>query len=216
MQASKQDELDQEASHQALSQRDKTRKVPDTERREIERPGARVSYELSGESGAPAIVLGHGLLCDGRMWGDIPSRLAQDFRVINVDLRGHRFSRVSRRYTLEDIADDWLAILDRESIDRAIFAGLSMGGMVALRVALSAGERVCGLVLIATSAQAESPFVRWKFRAMAALVRRVGYVDAFVPTVTTLTFAPHFVRERADLVDRQLAIISAHDPKQLY
>ena len=53
----------------------------------IERPGARVAYDVVGSG--PPIVLGHSLFCTRSMWRGVVPRLADRFRLINVELRGH-------------------------------------------------------------------------------------------------------------------------------
>src|SRR5438552_10226026 len=96
------------------------------------RDGATVHYEITGQG--PPILLGHSLLCDTEMWRGVVPRLAAGHRVINVEARGRRRSTALRAFTLEDLAADWLAILDQEQIDRAWLVGLSMGGMTAMRI----------------------------------------------------------------------------------
>src|SRR5689334_9659767 len=100
----------------------------------LERGGARILYEVSGDG--PPLLLGHSLLGDSLMWELVAPELARTLRVINVNARAHGGSTAPSPFTLEDLADDWLAILDREKIDKAVLCGLSMGGMTAMRLAL--------------------------------------------------------------------------------
>lgn len=186
----------------------------DWEIRTIERPGARVAYEVAGDG--TSLVLGHSLLCDGRMWEAVAPALTERCRVVNVDARGHRRSPAEGPFTLDDLADDWLAILDREGVDRAVLCGLSMGGMTAMRLALKAPDRVAGLVLLDTSARAERRWPRLQYRAMAEVVRRVGFVEAFVPKIQRAMFGRATLRGRPDLVARVTDRIRENDPRQLY
>jgi pimeloyl-ACP methyl ester carboxylesterase len=69
------------------------------------------------------------------------------------DLSGHASSTNAAGSTISDYAADMLALLDALHIDTAIVAGHSMGGAIALHMALTYPQRVCGLILIATGAK---------------------------------------------------------------
>lgn len=100
----------------------------------LERNGIPLSYEVSGSG--PPVVLGHSFLCSGEMWTPQVGPLALGYQVINPDLRGHGNSGVvDAPFDLYDLVDDVLAVLDHLAIERAVWAGLSIGGMVALRAA---------------------------------------------------------------------------------
>ncbi len=106
----------------------------------IDRPGAKVHYQISGQG--QSLLLGHSLLCDARMWEHVIPKLEEHFQVIAIDARGHRHSSCEWPFSLWDLANDWLAIMDHEGIDQAHMAGLSMGGMTAMRLALTNPEPV--------------------------------------------------------------------------
>jgi 3-oxoadipate enol-lactonase len=180
----------------------------------IERDGAHIHYEVSG-AGEP-MLLGHSLLCDGRMWDEVAPALAAHYRLINVDFRGHRHSTAPRPYTLEDLAGDWLAILDAEGLDRAILCGLSMGGMTAMRLALSAPDRVRGMVLIDSSADAETARNRVKYRLMAEVYKRVGLNRLLQRSVLPLMFGPRTLTERPELARRFVDRVADHRRDHLY
>lgn len=180
----------------------------------IERDGARISY--TDEGTGPAVVLGHSLLCDGRMWTPVLPALREGRRILNVDFRGHGGSTAPRGFTLEDLALDWLAILDREGIDRAVLCGLSMGGMTALRLALRAPDRVAGLILLDTSAGPQPLVEQVRYRAMAEVLRYVGFARVLFPAVRRAMFGRTSLGERQALVAEQEARIREHDPRQLY
>jgi 3-oxoadipate enol-lactonase len=105
----------------------------------------------SGGSGE-AVVLVHAIGCDHRMWDALAQFLAPRFRVVRVDARGHGRSPVPPRpYSLEALASDVLAVLDRHAIARAHWVGLSMGGMIGQAFALAHGDRLGRLVLANTT-----------------------------------------------------------------
>ena len=101
---------------------------------------------------SPAIVLLHGLLATGSLnWGAHIDALTGRFRVIAIDHRGHGRG-LAAPFTLEQCADDVVALLDVLDVDQAIFAGYSMGGPIAQLVWRRHPKRVAGLVLCATAA----------------------------------------------------------------
>jgi len=151
-----------------------------------ENQGLSIYYEDVGSG--PAVVLGHSFLCSGLMWREQVPALSRRFRVVNADLRGHgRSGQVAQPFSLYDAVTDVLAVLDGLGIDRAVWCGLSIGGMVALRAALSCPERVSGLVLLDTDAGHESAMLKLKNRAMGAGARVVG-MTPFVPSIARLMF----------------------------
>ena len=165
----------------------------------VERQHQRIFYQVTGAG--PAIVLGHSFLCSGEMWdGQVP-RLAESYRVVNIDYRGHGgSSRVERPFTLYDLLDDTLAVLDELDIATAIWAGLSTGGMVALRAALTVPERVDAIVVADASADAEPLYPKLKYRTLALGARLVG-MRPFLPAVAPIMFAPATLAENPVLVE---------------
>src|SRR5690606_28893825 len=92
--------------------------------------------EVRGE-GTP-LCLWHSLLCDGGMWRHQVPALAERYRVINIDAPGHgRSATVRAPFSLDDCVDAAITILDALEVEAAHWAGLSWGGMVALRLALT-------------------------------------------------------------------------------
>ena len=181
------------------------------------RPTFSMYYEDTGPREAPTVVLMHSFLCDTTMWGPIPEALAERYRVLNVDLRGHgRSTAPSADYALEDQADDVLALLDRLAIDRAALVGLSQGGMTALRLALARPERVRALVLLDTSADPETPLNRAKYLAMAASVLVVGLTDVVARQVEPLMFSDNFLEHHRDAVEREVARWRAMDRRGVW
>ena len=196
-------------------------RVPLTERREtLHRDGVRIGYRVSGPAPQPGgplpILLGHSLLCDGRMWEGVEPALASKRTVLNVDVRGHGTSTAPRPFTLEDLADDWLAILDREKLPRALLCGLSMGGMTALRVALRAPDRVAAMMILDSSADPELPSKRLQYRLMVETTNYFGMVRMLEPVVMRLMFGKTTLRERPELALREAERMREHDPHQRY
>jgi 3-oxoadipate enol-lactonase len=119
----------------------------------IERPDtARIAWESDGPEDAPAVLLVMGLAYPAAMWFRLVPALAEGYRVIRVDNRGAgRTGDVpGAPYTVETMAADCLAVLDAADVDTAHIVGISMGGLIAQEIVLTASERVRSLCLIAT------------------------------------------------------------------
>jgi pimeloyl-[acyl-carrier protein] methyl ester esterase len=107
--------------------------------------GAVLHYTDSG-SGPPVIFL-HGWLMSGRVW-QYQQALADRYRVIALDLRGHGESTGPGGYALADFAEDLVELVERLALPRVVVAGWSLGAQVALQAAPLLGERLAALVLI--------------------------------------------------------------------
>jgi len=118
--------------------------------------GVRIAYDDTGGDG-PAVVLAHGFLMARSMFDPQVAALRDRHRVVTWDERGFGESEYdeSQPFTYWDSAHDCLALLDHLGIDRAVIGGMSQGGFVSLRVALTAPDRVRGLLLFNTHAGTE-------------------------------------------------------------
>ena len=106
----------------------------------------RLAYEERG-SGEPLLLI-HGLGYDRHGWGPLPDLLAEDFRVVLIDNRGVGESDAPEGpYTVAQLADDVIAVLDAAGIERTHLFGVSLGGYIALELAISRPERLRKLVL---------------------------------------------------------------------
>jgi pimeloyl-ACP methyl ester carboxylesterase len=106
------------------------------------------------ERGAgPAVLFGHGTMMDRTMFADQLAGLSDGYRVVAFDHRA-RTASWEGPYTLDDLADDVVALLDALGLERCVLAGMSMGGFMALRFALRHQSRLDGLVLVDTLAAA--------------------------------------------------------------
>lgn len=113
--------------------------------------GIELYYEEHG-SGRPLLLV-PGLGADTRLFGGVIGALAATCHAIVFDPRGGgRSDKPPGPYTVEQMADDAAGLLDVLRIERAVVAGYSMGGRIALCLALDHPTRVRRLVLAATSA----------------------------------------------------------------
>ena len=99
--------------------------------------GIEIHYELHGKEGAPWLVLSHSLACSGRMWDPQVEAFKDRYRILAHDMRGHGASSApAGPYTLDMLADDVLGLMKHLKIERAIYCGLSIGGMIGQTLAL--------------------------------------------------------------------------------
>ena len=166
------------------------------------RPGE-LRFTDSGGFGAP-VVLVHAIGCDRRMWDALAEALAPGWRVIRPDVRGHGASPVTPRpYSLEMLADDVAALLDRLGIERAHWVGLSMGGMIGQAFALRYPERI-GKLVIANSTSSYGPEGPGMWQARARLVEEGG-VASIRDMVTARYFSEEARRSQPALVEAVMA-----------
>ncbi len=138
---------------------------------------------------APVVVLSNSLGTTHAMWDPQVPALAERFRVVRYDTRGHGSSPVPQGpYSIDDLADDLLALLDRLGVEKAHVVGLSLGGMTAMRLAARNPERVDRLVVLCTSALL-GPAQGWLDRA--ATVRAHGTSAVAEPVVERWYTAAH-------------------------
>jgi 3-oxoadipate enol-lactonase len=166
-----------------------------------------VSYTVAGAADAPVVVLSNSLGADRGMWDPQVPGLADRYRVVTYDTRGHGESPApAGPYTLDDLVDDLVAVLDEVGAERAHVAGLSLGGMTAMRLAAREPQRVDRLALLCTSAKPDpQPFLD-----RAATVR-TGGTAPLAPAVAGRWLTPPYAAEHPDLVAKLEAMIAGAD-----
>lgn len=114
--------------------------------------GIRLHYESLGRHGAPAVLMIQGLGADKHGWDMQRFVLAAKYRVIALDNRGAgRSDKPFGHYSLEQMADDAITVLDHLGVETAHVVGASMGGAISQIVALKHPERVRSLTLACTA-----------------------------------------------------------------
>lgn len=160
-------------------------------------------YEVTGDG--PTLVLAGSVGSSLDMWEPQLPRLADRFRVVRVDHRGHGRSPVpAGPYAIADLAMDVLALLDRLGERTVSLCGLSLGGMVGMWLAAHVPERISALALLATSAYLGP--ARWEQRIAAV---ETGGMASIVDPVMALWFTPEFRARHPDQVARFAATLAA-------
>jgi 3-oxoadipate enol-lactonase len=159
---------------------------------------ANLFYEDTGTG--PAVLLSHSWQCDGRQWPQVPALVGAGFRVLNLDNRGHGRSGPHRQpFTMWDMAEDLIAVLNDAKVDGAAIVGLSVGGFAAIRAALGHPTRVRAMVLADTSAGPAA----WRGRAKVAALGRLSLTRArplAADVVVKQLFGPTSRQEQRGLV----------------
>jgi len=171
----------------------------------------RIAYDDAG-SGRPVVLI-HGFPLSRRMWRPQLSALQEHFRVIAPDLRGHGESTVPPGpYSMDAMAGDIAALLDRLSVQRAVLVGLSMGGYVSLAFCRLWPQRVSALVLADTKAVPDTPEGKQARDSMISLVQEKG-MEAIEEVMLPRLLAPATLRTKPDVAAEVSAMIRGTHPE---
>lgn len=191
----------------------------------IETSGARLSYVRSGEGPAVLFVQGVGIVGEG--WRPQVDALKSDFTCVSFDNRGIGESTAlgPHRLSVEAMADDALAIMDAERIDRFHLVGHSLGGVIAQEIALRATERVRSLSLLCTFARGkQGARISWdilvcgvRMKIGTRKMRRRAFLELVMPEehIASLEDVDAHCTELAPLFGHDLADQPAIAMKQL-
>jgi 3-oxoadipate enol-lactonase len=172
--------------------------------------GVRIAWESSG-TGDPVLLL-HGLGGGLVDWEPQIGPLSARYRVIRLDVRGHGSSdKPKGRYEVEEFTSDALAVLRAAGVERAHIVGLSMGGMIALQMALDAPAAVRSLVLANTGPEvkgenAAEKLALWQRRFLTRFLS----MEKFAAILATRLFPGPGQEEMQEKFRRRWA---ANDPR---
>jgi 3-oxoadipate enol-lactonase len=175
----------------------------------LQLPAVRIHYELSGPSDRPVLLLAHPLGVNLSIWEPQLPEFSKYFRLLRYDARGHGDSRVPPGdYSIANLAEDALGLLDALKIDRAHFCGISMGGMTGMWLGANARTRFDKIVLSNTAVKigtAES----WTTRIES--VRKMG-MAAIAPSIIERWFSFQFRADSPHIVAGVQTILEKTDP----
>jgi 3-oxoadipate enol-lactonase len=170
-----------------------------------------LNYRIDGPPGAPWVMLAHGLATNLHLWDHLAGVLAQSYRVLRYDARGHGQSSVPPGdYSLDLLVSDARRLLDALSIERTHVVGLSMGGMVSLGLAIEHSERIAGAAVCDARVQATQEYRDgWDHRI--GLVR-MGGLEAVVEHTLKRWFTPAFHAAHPERLDEIRRMVCATPP----
>lgn len=181
------------------------------EPRVVEHRGCRLAYEVRGNG--PPVLLIQGVGVHGGAWRPQVDALADRYRCLTFDNRGMGQSQpVGEVFSIEQLAEDARVLMDAQGWDSAHVVGHSMGGLIALQLALSARQRVRSLSLLCTFARGRdatrlTPWMLWvglRTRIGTRRMRRRAFLQLVMPPADWQT-ADH------EAVATELAPLFGHD-----
>lgn len=145
--------------------------------------GYRLFYEESGQ-GVPVVLL-HGFPLSSRIWSPIRQTVTRHARLITPDLRGHGLSeKPDGRYSMESLAHDIATLVDHLGLETLVLGGHSMGGYITFQFAQHYPDRLRGLILVDTRAEADAEEGKARRLKAIAKIRTEGaaaFLEEFLP-----------------------------------
>ncbi|WP_104500739.1 3-oxoadipate enol-lactonase [Acinetobacter indicus] len=158
---------------------------------------AEINYQTFGDAAKPALVFSNSLGTNFKMWQPQIDHFQQNFFVICYDTRGHGASSAPQGpYTLDQLGQDVVNLLDHLNIEKAAFCGISMGGLTGQWLAINKPERFSHVVVCNTAAKIGQEQA-WNERA--ALVREQGLAP-IASTAAGRWFTEPFIQSNAATV----------------
>jgi 3-oxoadipate enol-lactonase len=176
---------------------------------EVVSAGCRIAYDVDGPADGPVLLLCHALSTSAAVWGSQVEALSRRYRVIRPDMRGHgRSEAPAGEYTIEQLAADAIAVLDAERVERAHVCGLSIGGLIAMWLAIHAAGRVDRLVPASTAPRITQPAL-WTERIQQV---RGGQLEAIADRAMERWFTEDYRGRHPEVVSRHRAMVTSCVP----
>ncbi len=163
--------------------------------------GIGFNYRIDGAEGAPWLVFSNSLMTDLTMWDEQVAALAPSFRILRYDQRGHGGTDAPEGpYSFDLLSADVIALLDALKIERTHFAGISMGGMTALKLAQDQ-PRHFDRIIACDCGPNSTPASAQQWQERIALAAEKGMEALAEPTVNRW-FPPEFVAQTPPVLDK--------------
>ncbi len=172
------------------------------------------AWEASGEG--PCVCLFHGTFGSRAVWDSAVGELADRYRCVAVDWPGHGRSGFDPAgWTVEDLVRGIPLLLADMGVQRAVLVGLSQGGAISLRVALSRPDLVAGLVTVSAGPDGPSPDVA---ASLAQLGGELAAADdagrrAMLAAIQHGYHVPGWARREPTAAERELAAMNSLVPE---
>lgn len=171
---------------------------------------AQINYQTFGDAAKPALVFSNSLGTNFKMWQPQIDFFQQDFFVICYDTRGHGASSAPQGpYSIDQLGQDVVNLLDHLNIEKAALCGISMGGLTGQWLAINRPERFNQVVVCNTAAKIGQEQA-WNDRA--ALVREQGLAP-IASTAASRWFTDPFIQSNAATVAELSNDLGAGSPE---
>lgn len=154
----------------------------------LSRPFGALHVQADGPETAPAVVFANSLGTDLRLWDKVLPLLPRDLRMVRYDKRGHGLSGLGGGDRLDDHAEDAIAVIEAVAKGPVVFVGLSIGGLIAQRLAELRPDLIRALVLSNTAARLGTE-ASWQARIDAV---QAGGLESIADAVMERWFAAPF------------------------
>jgi pimeloyl-ACP methyl ester carboxylesterase len=163
--------------------------------------GFKIHYVEEGKG--PAVVFAHGFCMDHTMYAAQFEDLPDAYRCVAWDMRGHGRSECPPGpWTMQDLVVDLVAFIEGVNARPCHLVGMSIGGMIAVRLAMQREDLVRSLVLIDTSADAEPPEVAEVYRGFQeTIVENDGLPEELARGTLPIFYGPKFSQEHPEVLD---------------
>ncbi|OIJ37693.1 MULTISPECIES: 3-oxoadipate enol-lactonase [Acinetobacter] len=159
---------------------------------------AQINYQTFGDAAKPALVFSNSLGTNFKMWQPQIDFFQKDYFVICYDTRGHGASSAPQGpYSIDQLGQDVVNLLDHLNVEKATFCGISMGGLTGQWLAIHRPERFNQVVVCNTAAKIGQEQA-WNDRA--ALVREQG-LQPIASTAASRWFTEPFIQSNATVVN---------------
>ena len=159
---------------------------------------AQINYQTFGDATKPALIFSNSLGTNFKMWQAQIDFFQQDFFVICYDTRGHGASSAPQGpYSIDQLGQDVVNLLDHLNVEKATFCGISMGGLTGQWLAIHRPERF-NQVVVCNSAAKIGQEQAWNDRAV--LVREQG-LQPIASTAASRWFTEPFIQSNATVVN---------------
>ncbi|RNL84337.1 alpha/beta fold hydrolase [Halostreptopolyspora alba] len=168
-----------------------------------------LQHRFDGPQHAPTVLLVPEFGAKWSMWEPQMPELTRTSRVLRINHRGHGTSPAPEgAYTVAELGEDILALLERLGLDRLSIVGFGLGGMLATWIASTSPDRVNRIALVAA---APCTPIAHHWRDIGARAREGG-MTSVSSEVTTSWFTPPWADERPDIVVRMVEEFEAVEP----
>lgn len=173
------------------------------------------SYTDSGRNETnknnPPIIFVHGFFMNSKMFKYQLNELEEKHRVVCINVRGFdKNAEKTEPFSLYDIVDDILSIANSLQLDKFILGGMSMGGYVSLRFALSYPERLSGLILMATQAEQDPPEIASSYMELCN-----GWQDPIIKGNIISSLLPVFFGNNVSEAELWRQVWLGHHPENI-